>query len=176
LYKIHQLDKEIARNNAKDLLRLHNMIPHQYWELEDLLAERDTNRTFNRKWLLSRVALHGHLTLGMCIAFEDGDTTPNTPFIYVHRLVVLPTLRRKGIGSALLLDLGRLLSTNTISVYGDIVVQTPLSIEQEPTNIPLAFYKALGFSVTGRKQYKTRIDLILRTTAHNLVVHHNKPR
>jgi hypothetical protein len=54
LHQISALTKEIACERASELLQIHNLIPHQHWELEDLLADGDQTRIYHAKSVVSQ--------------------------------------------------------------------------------------------------------------------------
>jgi GNAT superfamily N-acetyltransferase len=97
-YQLEQLTKSVARDNARALVGLHNLIPNQHWDDRELLANRDATRRFGSKWLLSRVARWNSQFIGLCIAFEDRDTRAAS-FLYVHRLSVALGHRRRGVAA-----------------------------------------------------------------------------
>lgn len=103
-YKVRQLTKQLAENNKKQFLDVHNIIPYVKWEVADLLADESPKGIFyHRKWDLSAAVFDNDLVVGILIAYlrEASDTHP-LDAIYIHRLAIAVDYQGVGIGHQLM--------------------------------------------------------------------------
>lgn len=160
-YSVKTLTRCLAVSHANRIVELHNLIPYQHWDENDLLAECDQRRQFHLKWQVSQVALWKAALVGVCVAFHDRDSGSNVGFLYLHRIVVDSDHRRRGVGSALVRASCKAFISTTSKPEDDVVVQTPVRAligNLEPVR---GFYAKLGFTGRGEKVYKDRIDEIM---------------
>jgi len=171
VHRVCRLNQDIARERANELLKIHNIIPNQHWELEDLLANRDETRIFHAKWEISSIAFAPNDSIsGFCIGFEREPDRLHyfEKCFYLHRLAVSEEFQG--------LALGALLQTQTIVncfIRGFLHVGGPFDqvvlygqTDLAPSNRKaLLFHKAAGFNVVGEKPYDIRTDAIMRMTA-----------
>lgn len=158
---IRELTRTLAFTEATALVSLHNLIPFQHWSAKQLLADGDETRTYRSKWNISCTATCSNEIVGLCLAFFQEYKPSDKLFLYLHRIVVDPTLRRRGIGRSLIASaVQRAMRENS---FDAVYVQTPI----DPCG-PIAFYRRLGFRAAGFKRYEARTDWILKANPHVL--------
>src|ERR1700719_3213646 len=125
-YSFVCLTKAMAQQHAATIVALHNQIPYQHWLVSDLLADRDERRRFHLKWKLSQAVFSDREIIGVCIAFHDADSRPDSSFLYLHRIVVSPEHRSRGLGSSLVRNSCRTFVAVVSAPEDEVVVQTPV--------------------------------------------------
>ena len=169
IFSICRLTRDLAEEHADRIIWLHNFIPFQYWDVDDLLREADAMRPFYGKWEISRLAFGSDRdVIGFCIGFElapDGIYY-HRPGVYMHRLSVDPLYRRSYIGAMLQAEasyfafergMRHIISRDDVVLYG----QT----NDVPENVHmLKFYDDAGFRIVGQKPYSDRVDVIMEMT------------
>lgn len=159
------LTKNIAIEFSKEIINVHNLIPFQYWTLEDLTRENDEKRIYKYKWHVSCICFEKNTLAGICVAFEDNQTEVfgNCNFLYLHRIAVAPQFRLNGIGSNMIKY-----TCNAFKVLkreianGCVIVGTPIkALDESPFEEAEEFYTRIGFVKIGEKTYDRKIDSIL---------------
>lgn len=167
------LTKEMALEFAEKIVQLHNLIPFQKWSIEDLLLESDEKRTYKSKWEISSVCFIENILVGVCIAFEDNQSNINgvCDFVYLHRIVVQPEYRFRGIGSNLIMHTCKCFhGINSIQNNTSVFVLTPIkALNNMAFENAEEFYLKLGFNKVGEKEYTNKIDSILSAPLKKII-------
>jgi GNAT superfamily N-acetyltransferase len=171
--EINTLTKEIALNFTEEIIQLHNLIPFQHWSKEDLFLERDHRRIFKYKWEVSSVCFIEKVLCGICVAFEDNQSAINDirDFLYIHRIVVDPKQRFKGVGTRLMkYTCNNFDKINSLDANTSVIVLTPIEATSKISfDNAEEFYLKLGFNRIGVKKDENKIDAILKVSLNNII-------
>ena len=171
MFIVDQLSKELAIKHGEILVSIHNEIPFQNWTVQDLLSEDDNQRSYFGKWEISTIIFNKlYSPIGLCIGFELQPDMKDffVPGIYMHRLALLESYRRKYIGAISHAEtLSRVFSrglrhlkcNDPMRIYG----QTNNTTENQYI---IDFHLDAGFNPSGIKRYHDREDLIM-CMSHN---------
>jgi len=156
------LCKKTAEQYADRLVDLHNLIPFQYWSKEELLADGDSKRRYERKWDISFLCKVDNLPVGICIAFIEFR---NNPACYIHRIAVDRLYRNNGIGRQLLLYVAREACV-VMDLFGiETYLKTPFVYADSPLNADIMvvdFYKKMNFIVVDEIKSNIMMEYVLK--------------
>lgn len=162
MFTIMPLTRTSAFEHRHQLIRLHNQIPFQHWNVSDLLAEGDAERKYTDKWRISQIALDPEgRPLAFCTGFRNEVSAHYPePGVYLHRLAVHPAHRHSYVGAIVL--------SVTIMAAFDVLQQDRWVYGQtndtEGNEDVLRFYVDAGYEPMGYKQYADRRDVTMRMT------------
>lgn len=177
MYCCSTLDFEVACEFVKELTNIHNLIPFQNWPNLELLDSYDKTRIYFNKWQLSSLAYYGKIPVGICTAFVNRNSKwqPN-PYLYFHRLAVLPEHRNAGLGRALFLrSLNQMTTIERLGEISDVILQTPIANKNgEEFKSVEWFYQSMGFVRLGLKEYPNKIDSVMHCSLAELLDNLNR--
>jgi GNAT superfamily N-acetyltransferase len=172
MYCCNNLNFEIASKFLKELTNIHNLIPFQNWHETELLCDHDETRFFYYKWLLSSVSFYLDAPVGLCTGFIHNNLKwQPKPFMYFHRLAVLPTHRNAGLGKALFLkSLLQISRASNLGHITDVILQTPIlsKFDEKFVNVEW-YYQNMGFIRIELKEYQDKIDSVMHCRLDSLI-------
>lgn len=161
-FSVCALDKTTAEKYKKEILVLLNLIPNSNYKEEDITAEKKGERILYNKWEHSIIIFKNNMPVGVLISYErekEDDNLYPENCLYINEIAVSEKYQSFGLGKQMI-EYVLKNTKNFITLKGKVVfkVQTEDSSANEKV---INFYKHLGFTQKGRKEYPCKYDLVM---------------
>jgi ribosomal protein S18 acetylase RimI-like enzyme len=158
---ISSLEKACAQKHAARLIEVHNLIPFVRWTEEDLVTDQSGARIFHLKWQLSVLLTDAvGAPIGFLVSYlRPSDNNFNYTSVYMHRMAIVKTLQRRGIGH-------RVISVYLNEVFAKLDVDyVTLQANDNPQNTRIIeLYESLGFKKVKHVFYADKTDWLMVCT------------